>query len=62
MGDFIAVVVNFTNRKTEHAEGGVRSKDELMSPLCTEPKAADVTGSACLHMDKLTPSDQTPPR
>ena len=25
MGDFIAVVVNFTNQKTEHAEGGVRS-------------------------------------
>ena len=24
MGDFIAVVVNFTNQKTEHTEGGVR--------------------------------------
>ena len=24
MGDFIAVVVNFMNQKTEHADGGVR--------------------------------------
>lgn len=24
MGDFIAVVVNFTNQKTEYADGGVR--------------------------------------
>lgn len=24
MGDFIAVVANFTNQKTEHTEGGVR--------------------------------------
>ena len=24
MGDFIAVVVNFVNQKTEHADGGVR--------------------------------------
>jgi len=24
MGDFIAVVVNFANQKTEHADGGVR--------------------------------------
>lgn len=29
MGDFIAVVVNFINQKTEHAEGGVRSNVEL---------------------------------
>lgn len=29
MGDFIAVVVNFTNQKTDHAVGGVRSSDNL---------------------------------
>ena len=60
MGDFIAVVVNFTNQRTEHAEGGVRSNDDLMSPPHTKPKAPVVTGPACLHMGKFTPSDQTP--
>ena len=29
MSDFIAVVVNFTNQKTHHAVGGVRSGDNL---------------------------------
>lgn len=61
MGDFIAVVVNFTNQKTEHAEGGVRSNDDHMSPPRTKPKTVVVTGPACLHMDELTQSYQTPP-